>query len=134
MKRYLVNKMRTLIFTTALPPVNLEWTLFIIDKIVDMQSRREHLEAIGHKVRQALNPLNGAIVSSSHIVPFVLGETERAVQTALKLQHEGFYLLPVRPPTVPQGTSRLRISLSAGHTDTEIDRLIHTLTKISSGL
>ena len=114
MKRYLVNKMRTLIFTTALPPVN--------------------LEAIGHKVRQALNPLNGAIVSSSHIVPFVLGETERAVQTALKLQHEGFYLLPVRPPTVPQGTSRLRISLSAGHTDTEIDRLIHTLTKISSGL
>lgn len=51
MKRYLVNKMRTLIFTTALPPVNLEWTLFIIDKIVDMQSRREHLEAIGHKVR-----------------------------------------------------------------------------------
>ena len=134
MKRYLVNKMRTLIFTTALPPVNLEWTLFIIDKIVDMQSRREHLEAIGHKVRQALNPLNGTIVSSSHIVPFVLGETERAVQTALKLQHEGFYLLPVRPPTVPQGTSRLRISLSAGHTDTEIDRLIHTLTKISSGL
>ena len=134
MKRYLVNKMRTLIFTTALPPVNLEWTLFIIDKIVDMQSHREHLEAIGHKVRQALNPLNGAIVSSSHIVPFVLGETERTVQTALKLQHEGFYLLPVRPPTVPQGTSRLRISLSAGHTDTEIDRLIHTLTKISSGL
>ena len=133
MKRYLVNKMRTLIFTTALPPVNLEWTLFIIDKIVDMQSHREHLEAIGHKVRQALNPLNGAIVSSSHIVPFVLGETERTVQTALKL-HEGFYLLPVRPPTVPQGTSRLRISLSAGHTDTEIDRLIHTLTKISSGL
>ena len=134
MKRYLVNKMRTLIFTTALPPVNLEWTLFIIDKIVDMQSHREHLEAIGHKVRQALNPLNGAIVSSSHIVPFVLGETERTVQTALKLQHEGFYLLPVRPPTVPQGTSRLRISLSAGHTDTEIDQLIHTLTKISSGL
>ena len=134
MKRYLVNKMRTLIFTTALPPVNLEWTLFIIDKIVDMQSRREHLEAIGQKVKQVLNPLNGAIVSSSHIVPFVLGETERAVQTALKLQHEGFYLLPVRPPTVPQGTSRLRISLSAGHTDTEIDRLIHTLTKISSGL
>ena len=84
---------------SALPPVNLEWTLFIIDKIVDMQSRREHLEAIGHKVRQALNPLNGAIVSSSHIVPFVLGETERAVQTALKLQHEAFICCRfARPP------------------------------------
>lgn len=118
MKRYLVNKMRTLIFTTALPPVNLEWTLFIIDKIVDMQSHREHLEAIGHKVRQAkLNPLNGAIVSSSHIVPFVLGETERTVQTALKLQHEGFYLLPVRPPTVPEPPIK-DFALSAGHTDT----------------
>ena len=134
MKQYLVNTMRPLIFTTALPPVNLEWTLFIVNKICDMQERREHLAQIGRRVREVLNPLNGGIVSSSHIIPYVLGESERAVEVALRLQHEGFYLLPVRPPTVPPGTSRLRISLNAECSDTDIDRLITTLQHIQSSL
>ena len=134
MKQYLVNTMRPLIFTTALPPVNLEWTLFIVNKICNMQKRREHLAQIGRRVREALNPLNGGIVSSSHIIPYVLGESERAVEVALRLQHEGFYLLPVRPPTVPRGTSRLRISLNAECSDSDIDRLITTLQHIQSSL
>ena len=134
MKQYLVNTMRPLIFTTALPPVNLEWTLFIVNKICDMQERREHLAQIGRRVREVLNPLNGDIVSSSHIIPYVLGESERAVEVALRLQHEGFYLLPVRPPTVPPGTSRLRISLNAECRDSDIDRLITTLQHIQSSL
>ena len=134
MKQYLVNTMRPLIFTTALPPVNLEWTLFIVNKICDMQERREHLAQIGRRVREVLNPLNGDIVSSSHIIPYVLGESERAVEVALRLQHEGFYLLPVRPPTVPRGTSRLRISLNAECSDSDIDRLITTLQHIQSSL
>ena len=126
--------MRPLIFTTALPPVNLEWTLFIVNKICDMQERREHLARIGRRVREVLNPLNGGIVSSSHIIPYVLGESERAVEVALRLQHEGFYLLPVRPPTIPPGTSRLRISLNAECSDSDIDRLITTLQHIQSSL
>ncbi len=134
MKQYLVNTMRPLIFTTALPPVNLEWTLFIVNKICDMQERRVHLAQIGRRVRAVLNPLNGGIVSSSHIIPYVLGESERAVEVALSLQHEGFYLLPVRPPTVPPDTSRLRISLNAECSDTDIDRLITTLQHIQSSL
>ena len=134
MKQYLVNTMRPLIFTTALPPVNLEWTLFIVNMICDMQERREHLAQIGRRVREVLNPLNGGIVSSSHIIPYVLGESERAVEVALRLQHEGFYLLPVRPPTVPPGTSRLRISLNAECSDSDIDRLITTLQHIQSSL
>ena len=134
MKQYLVNTMRPLIFTTALPPVNLEWTLFIVNKICNMQKRREHLARIGRRVREVLNPLNGSIVSSSHIIPYVLGESERAVEVALRLQHEGFYLLPVRPPTVPPGTSRLRISLNAECSDSDIDRLITTLQHIQSSL
>ena len=134
MKQYLVNTMRPLIFTTALPPVNLEWTLFIVNQICNMQERREHLARIGRRVREVLNPLNGGIVSSSHIIPYVLGESERTVEVALRLQHEGFYLLPVRPPTVPPGTSRLRISLNAECSDTDIDRLITTLQHIQSSL
>ena len=134
MKQYLVNTMRPLIFTTALPPVNLEWTLFIVNKICDMQERREHLAQIGRRVREVLNPLNGDIVSSSHIIPYVLGESERAVEVALRLQHEGFYLLPVRPPTVPAGTSRLRISLTAECSEADIERLVSTIQQIQSSL
>lgn len=134
MKQYLVNTMRPLIFTTALPPINLAWTLFIVNKICNMQARREHLARISARVREALNPLNGNILSSSHIIPYVLGESERATAVALKLQHEGFYLLPVRPPTVPPGTSRLRISLNAECSDADIDRLIGSIQKIQSAL
>ncbi|HIZ27138.1 8-amino-7-oxononanoate synthase [Barnesiella sp. An55] len=134
MKQYLVNTMRPLIFTTALPPINLAWTLFIVNKICNMQARREHLARISARVREALNPLNGNILSSSHIIPYVLGESERAMAVALKLQHEGFYLLPVRPPTVPPGTSRLRISLNAECSDADINRLIDSIKKIQSAL
>lgn len=134
MKQYLVNTMRTLIFTTALPPINLEWTLFIVNKIYDMQARREHLDRIAHRVREALNPLNGGICSSSHIIPYILGESERTADMAIRLQREGFYLLPVRPPTVPPGTSRLRISLNAECSDTDIERLIHTIQHLQKSL
>ena len=133
-KQYLVNKMRTLLFTTALPPINLAWTPFIVNKLCRMQSRREHLETISRKVRDVLNPLNGSILSNSHIIPYVLGDSERAIHTAEQLQREGFYLLPVRPPTVPQGTSRLRISLNAGCTDTEVENLVRALQNCSSKL
>ena len=133
-KEYLVNKMRTLIFTTALPPINLEWTQFMLHKIPFMHSRREHLEKISKKLRNALNPLNGDILSSSHIIPYVLGNSERAITAAEQLQREGFYLLPVRPPTVPQGSSRLRISLNAEITDTEIEQLIHALHNLQTDL
>lgn len=134
LKQYLVNKMRTLIFTTALPPVNLAWTLFVVNRLCQMQSRREHLETISRRVRDVVNPLNGNIISSSHIIPYISGDSVRALRTAELLQHEGFYLLPVRPPTVPQGTSRVRISLNAGCTDTEIDNLVQAIQNCSSKL
>lgn len=134
MKQYLVNTMRTLIFTTALPPINLEWTLFIVNKICDMAERREHLARISRRVREVLNPLNGGILSSSHIIPYVLGESERAVDVALRLQRKGFYLLPVRPPTVPAGTSRLRISLTAECSEADIERLVSAIQQIQSSL
>ena len=126
--------MRTLIFTTALPPVNLAWTLFVVNRLCQMQSRREHLETISRRVRDVVNPLNGNIISSSHIIPYISGDSVRTLRTAELLQHEGFYLLPVRPPTVPQGTSRVRISLNAGCTDTEIDNLVQAIQNCSSKL
>lgn len=130
MKSYLINTMRSLIFTTALPPVVLDWSLFVLNKVVGMQQEREYLQQISRHVQCAVETHNNGIVSESHIVPFLCGSAGKAVNTAVQMQRKGFYLLPVRPPTVPEGTSRLRISLNAGCTPAEIDTLIHEIQQV----
>lgn len=130
MKSYLINTMRSLIFTTALPPVVLDWSLFVLNKVVGMQQEREYLQRISRQVQCAVEAHNNGIVSESHIVPFLCGSAEKTVNTAVQMQRKGFYLLPVRPPTVPEGTSRLRISLNAGCTPAEIDTLIHEIQQV----
>lgn len=121
-REYLVNRMRTLIFTTALPPINIAWTLFIIRKLASMQKRREHLAHISRILRETLLAKGYACPSTSHIVPMVIGSSADAVLRAEELQRHGFYALPVRPPTVPEGTSRIRFSLTAEIREEEIKR------------
>lgn len=121
---YLINRMRTFIFTTALPPVNIAWTLFIVRKLADMQERRAHLAHIGRLLRDALTARSYTCPSTSHIVPLMVGPSADTVLRADQLQRHGFYALPVRPPTVPEGTSRIRFSLTADVREDEILRLI----------
>ncbi|WP_278365359.1 8-amino-7-oxononanoate synthase [Phocaeicola barnesiae] len=121
---YLINRMRTFIFTTALPPVNIAWTLFIVRKLADMRERRAHLAHIGRLLRDALTARSYTCPSTSHIVPLMVGPSADTVLRADQLQRHGFYALPVRPPTVPEGTSRIRFSLTAGVREDEILRLI----------
>ena len=121
---YLINRMRTFIFTTALPPVNIAWTLFIVRKLADMRERRAHLAHIGRLLRDALTARSYACPSTSHIVPLMVGPSADTVLRADQLQRHGFYALPVRPPTVPEGTSRIRFSLTVDVRVDEILRLI----------
>lgn len=120
---YLINRMRTFIFTTALPPVNIAWTLFIVRKLADMQERRAHLAHIGRLLRDTLTARSYTCPSTSHIVPLIVGPSADIVLRADQLQRHGFYALPVRPPTVPEGTSRIRFSLTADVREDEILRL-----------
>ena len=124
-KSYLVNTMRPLIFTTALPPVNLQWTSFVLNKMVYMNDKRIYLSHISRLLREKTDKLKSN--SKSHIIPFITGTADSAVNASLYLQRHGFYLLPVRPPTVPEGTSRLRISLHAACTEEQIERLVINL-------
>lgn len=124
---YLVNKMRTLIFTTALPPVNLMWTQFVLERLSDYRPQREHLKHISILLKEALLEKGYACPSASHILPMTIGESGAAVLKAEELQRKGFYALPVRPPTVPEGTSRIRFSLTAAITEEEINHLIANL-------
>ncbi len=124
---YLINKMRTLIFTTALPPINLEWTLFVLERLSQCNSRREHLRSISALLQNALRERGYDTPSISHILPWILGDSRTTVQKAEELQRHGFYVLPVRPPTVPEGTSRIRFSLTAAVTEEDVQKLIQVL-------
>ena len=124
---YLINKMRTFIFTTALPPVNLLWTFFILEHLNSFSFRRERLKKISSLLKDALVKKGYACPSTSHILPMTIGDSGDTVLKADFLQCKGFYALPVRPPTVPEGTSRIRFSLTADITEEEIKSLIELI-------
>jgi len=126
-KAYLVNRMRTFIFTTALPPLNIAWTLFIVEQLKEWQSQREHLKLISKELKAALILKGYKCPSISHIIPMIVGANEATILQAEALQQHGFYALPVRPPTVPAGTSRIRFSLTAALSADEINQLIQSI-------
>ena len=130
-KEYLVNKMRTLIFTTALPPVNVAWSLFVMERLQQFGGRREHLDRISSEVRKAFALRGMQMPSGSHIIPMIIGSSADAVLRAEDMQRHGFYVLPIRPPTVPEGTSRLRFSQTAALEEEDIAKLIEYETGFS---
>lgn len=128
-REYLINKMRTLIFTTALPPVNIQWTSWVLKHLPDYHDKRENLSNISRKLKNALTAKGYLCPSVSHIVPMIVGASEDTIFKAEELQRKGFYALPVRPPTVPEGTSRIRFSLTADITENEINELIELINR-----
>ncbi len=132
-RSYLVNTMRPLIFSTALPPLQVAWTSFLFRRLPAMQTRREHLRAISQRLAKALAGWGGEI-SNSHIVPCIVGENKPCVWMAEQLQRKGFYCLPVRPPTVPHGTSRIRFSLTADMEEEEIYVLLNCIEECADDM
>lgn len=125
-RSYLVNKMRPLIFSTALPPFQIAWTMFLWEMLRDFKDERIYLRQQSRRLAKALDGRGGEI-SDSHIVPFIVGDSKDCVLVAEALQRKGFYCLPVRPPTVPKGTSRIRFSLTAAVGEEDMDRLINVI-------
>lgn len=126
-REFLVNRMRSFIFTTALPPLNISWTKFVLGKIEGMQEKREYLDKISRHIIKSIKSMGKDCISESHIIPFTLGSNEKAIKASQILIDNGFYVLPIRHPTVPAGTERLRISLNASLSETDVERLIKTL-------
>ena len=110
---YLVNTQRSLIFTTALPPVNVAWTRFILNRMPDFYDLRIKLAGISRKLREILVAKGFETRGDSHIVPMICGSNENSVEMAGLLQDNGFFALPVRYPTVPKNEARIRFSLNA---------------------
>lgn len=123
-REFLINKMRSLIFSTAQPPLNMAWTNFIFHHMQQMQDKRQYLLQISQKLKQAVLDRGLACPTDSHIIPVIYGENQIAVDKALHMQRAGFYVLPIRPPTVAEGTARVRISLDANLSWSQLEPLI----------
>lgn len=110
---YLINKSRSFIFSTALPPINIAFSKWIIETQFPktLQKRRRMLEIAKN------------MGSQSHIIPVIVGENKDTVDLCEVLFHNGYFTLPIRPPTVPVGTSRIRLSLTCEIEEDELDVL-----------
>lgn len=112
-REYLINTQRSLIFTTALPPVNVAWTRFILNRMPDFYELRLKLAKVSERLKSVLNEKGFETRGNSHIVPMVCGSNENSIEMANLLQENGFFALPVRYPTVPKNEARIRFSLNA---------------------
>ena len=127
LKECLINQMRPLIFSTALPPFNVAWTHFIFERLPQLSKERTHLEQLSAFLRQEVEHRTQIMPSQTCIIPYILGENEATLAKAKDLQEEGYYCLPIRPPTVPKGTSRIRLSLTADMTMDEVKQVVACL-------
>jgi 8-amino-7-oxononanoate synthase len=118
-KGLLVNRMRPLIFSTAMPDMSLLWTRFLLDRLPEFEARRERVRELISIVNNTLQP---EVPYGSQIVPIRAGANERALQMAAELREAGFWTTAIRHPTVPQGEARVRVSLCAHHDPSEIER------------
>ncbi|MGI9469921.1 MAG: aminotransferase class I/II-fold pyridoxal phosphate-dependent enzyme [Rubripirellula sp.] len=129
---YLINRSRSLIYSTSLSPPAVRAAMEGIDRIVDEPERRARLQSMARHVRDALSIDAGSSLEASvPIIPLVVGRDDRAVELAGQLRKRGFYVPAIRPPTVAEGSARLRISLSAAHDDEMIEALVDAIQAIT---
>lgn len=119
---FLINKSRSFIFSTALPPINIAFSKWIIET---------QFSKTAQKRKNMLN-LAKKFGSQSHIIPVVIGENKDTVDLCEVLFHNGYFTLPIRPPTVPVGTSRLRLSLTADIREEELQTLKEKIDEVLS--
>jgi 8-amino-7-oxononanoate synthase len=130
LKEYLINKCRHFIFTTALPPIVGQWWLETLAQVRRDQAARDSLHHNAEILRGELRKHGIKAEGRHYIVPIVLGEDAIAMRAADALQEEGYDVRAIRPPTVPAGTARLRISIHADHEPAQLKGLAEALARV----
>lgn len=114
---FLTNKARSFIFSTALPPISIAFSKWIIEnKLTKTFEKRQKMLALGRKLG-----------SESHIIPVIIGGNAETEEVCKRLFDAGYFTLPIRPPTVPEGTSRLRLSLTTDIEEKDLEKLCSIL-------
>jgi 8-amino-7-oxononanoate synthase len=131
----LVQHSRSYVYTTASPPA-LAWALMKSLELIEAESwRRKRLDALARKLGRDLRPRRWKLACSpTPIQPLIIGGNREAMAASDALAREGILVPAIRPPTVPVGTARLRISLSAAHAEEDVDRVVHALRRAEQAL
>lgn len=128
---WLIQRARTYVFTTAAPPLLACALLASLDLIARDEWRREHLRALVARLREGLREFRWQLLpSDSAIQPLIIGDNARAMGVMQSLFAQGIWVPAIRPPTVPEGSARLRISLSAAHGLEDVERLVGALRSL----
>jgi 8-amino-7-oxononanoate synthase len=123
---YFVNKSGSFIFSTALAPINVMWTNWLIENQINLiKDKQQKLNTLFKQVHEYIQD-----TGQTQIIPVIIGQNKQTVEIANKLQDEGFFVLPVRVPTVPQNTARLRLSLTADITFEEMKALFKIIKEL----
>lgn len=130
----LIQFARTYIFTTALPPAIASATLASLELVRSEDWRRERLQTLVQRFRQGAEQLGLSLLPSSTPIQCVLlGDDDRVMRVGAALRERGLLVGTIRPPTVPAGTARLRITLCATHADDDVDKLLQGLADVVAG-
>ncbi len=127
-----INKARSVIFSTNIPPFQTAFNNFVIDIIKNKQNERQHLANISKILRKNIKNSGYKTKTASHIIPVVTGSNRSAVGLYKYLHNNGFYCLPIRHPTVPMNTARIRISLTALISENDINRLSELISNFQA--
>ncbi len=132
---FLRNKARSFVYSTALPPSDVAAAIAAIEIVESEPKLRRQLAENGSLLRDGLKKVALDILpGDSPIVPIIVGTAELAVEFSSMLEEAGYWIPAIRPPSVPDGESRLRITISAAHTTAQIEGLVQAVKTISTAL
>lgn len=129
-KDYLINKCRSFIYSTALPPSVIAANLTSLDLIKEEAFRRRELLINADYFRDELQKKGFITKGSSQIIPLIIGENEKCIRISNELKKRGYWALPIRPPTVPVNEARIRFSLTYNHKREMLAKLVEDLCGI----
>jgi 8-amino-7-oxononanoate synthase len=128
----LINQARSYVYTTATPPALASAVLASLQLIEQGEESRAHLQRLITQLRSSLHDLRLSLMpSSTAIQPLLVGDNQAALDLSNALRERGIWVAAIRPPTVPQGTARLRITLSAAHSAADVTQLTETLHELA---
>lgn len=131
LRELLINRCRSFIFTTALPPAVMAMALAAIDLVQREPERRQALRDNCELLGTGLKSMGYSLANSrSQILPLMIGDAAQCMKLSDELLERGVFAQGIRPPTVPEGTSRLRITLMATHTRQHIDRALEVFRQL----
>lgn len=130
----LINRSRTFIFTTALPPAACGAALAALDIVEKEPARQARLWSLTAAYRSALREAGFKVPGDTPIVPLIVGAAEPTLAASQQLFERGFHVQAIRPPTVPEGTSRLRTAVTAAHTQEQLQAAARAIVEVLAGL